>query len=637
MALFKSNEDASVQQKIVRPTVVRTQNVAKELASIAKSYDLKTDALEFNILEVQTYKRMCDGVKETEWESIDADKLYELDDKTELLNPLFEIKQTYEIEVFSITKDTRVACKGLKLAVGANASKCKIYISIGAGSTLEYSSTLEENLLKTINKRKIRAGILIGIFDEMLSDVVSKISSKARVETKIEYKQAETILIAEGFEPTVTQNDDLILHYEKKDKTVDENEQVDYSSRGFIKSVKKDDLLIEYVKPKFGTPGRNCRGQFMEPSEPTVSHEVTFNVNDTISVTETDDATEYRANENGYIVFEDNAYQIKTDMDVKEISFKTTGSINSGIDSDVSISVKELDPEKDAIGTGMSVEVTEIDIDGNVGSKAKVVARKASVSGQVHASAFIKADKLDINVHRGKARGKKIHITRLEHGTVEGDYVSITQAQGGTIKAKDIDIEICSSHITAIATRHIEIHKLQGSENRFIIDPVLKRDAKDGLDENQGAIDELEKSLKEIDKEIKKYTKLIKNSTASFNDIKKRLIHYKKSGVKMPASFLAKYKQFTSSQDHLKEIQNEFNVKQNKLALYMQKTASFQDNILDARIINRDRWVGYNEIIFRLIEPPIELMYKPAEGSKDKIFGLVEVDDGVFKLEAIKE
>lgn len=635
MALFKSNKEvASV--KTVRPTVIRTQNVAKELSAIAKSYDLKTTDLDFSILDVQTYTRMKDDSKETEWESISNEKLYELDDATALLNAKFQIKQTYEIEIFSLSKDRLVTCPNLKLAVGANASKCKVYLSIAAGSYVEYSTSLENDLLAFINKRKVRAGILINIFDEMLSDVVSKISSKARVEEKVVYKKAETILIAESFEPTATTNDKLILHYEN-DEEVNEKTKVDYSSRGFIKSVKKNELIIEYIKAKQGLPGRNCRGQFMEPAEPITSKEITFGVDDTISVIETDESIEYRSNENGYIVFEDDKYCIKTDMEVGEISFKTTGSINSGVDSDISLNVKEKDAEKDAIGTGMNVEVTEIDIDGNIGSKSHVVAIKASVSGQTHATSTIKADKLDINVHRGKAYGKKIHITRLEHGEVDGEMVDISFAQGGTIKAKEIDIEICTSHVTAIATKQIKIEKLQGSENRFIIDPILKQEAQKSLNENQDIIDKLQADIKELGKEVKKYKKTIKDGSAAFSDIKKRLLHYKKSGVKMPASFLNKYKQFTSLQTHLKEIQDEFDSKKDKMSLYENKTVAFQDDILNARVINKDRWVGYNEIIFKLIEPPIELVHKPAENSTDKIFGLVEVEEGVFQIRAMEE
>jgi hypothetical protein len=635
MALFGSKEKKQVSKK-VRPTVVRTQNVAKELMSIAKSYEIRIDTLDFNILEISTYTRMNDGTKETEWEQVQDESLYELDDESALLNPYFQIKQTYEIEVFSPSKETRVPCPDLKVAVGANASKCKVYFSIAEGSTLEYTSTLEDDLKDLIKKRKIRAGILINIFDEMVKDVVSKITAQARVEEKIEYTKVNTLLIAEGFEPTATVNDALILHYEDNED-LDENKKVDYSSRGFIRSVKKDELLIEYIKPRIGLSGRNCRGEFMKPSEPIVANEVTFKVDSTIKVVETDESIEYRANENGYIALEDNTYLIKTDMDVGEISFRTTGSINSGVDSEVSLNVKEADAIKDAIGTGMNVEVSEIDIEGNVGSNAKVVALRATVAGQTHKTATIKADSLDINIHKGRAYGKHIKITRLEHGEVDGDIVEITQALGGHVRGKEVEIEICASHVKVTSSKRIEIKKLQGSENTFTIDPLLKSELKEELDDNQDAIKTLKNEVRDMKKEIDRYTQLIKEGTPAFIEIKKRLIHYKKNGVKLPGSFVKKYKQFTQMQENLKTLQEKYNVKSDHLNLQTTRTASFQDNILDARVINRDRWVGYNEIKFKLVDPPKEFIHRPAEGSKDMIFGLVDLGDGEFEIQAVEE
>ena len=632
MALFGSKEKATVKK--VRPTVVRTQNVAKEIFNFSKSYDIKPELLDFNILDVQTSTKMDD--KEAEWELISPEELYELDDKTALLNEHFQIKQTYEIEMFSKSTEQNSVLKNMKIAVGANATKCKVYLSIAAGSKVTYDPSLERELVLEINKRKIRAGILIHVFDEMVEDVASKISAHVRVQESVEYTKNETFLIAQGHEPTPTTNDSLILHYETK-KDVDEDKQVDYASRDFIQSVKEGELLIEYMKPKNGKPGRNCRGEYMQPEEPIITHEVTFAIDDTIKETDTLDAVQYVAKVNGYIALEDNTYTIKKEVDVGEISFKTTGSISSGIDSDVNISVKEADAIKDAIGTGMVVEVTEIDIDGNVGSNAKVTAMKATVGGQTHGSAIIRADQLDINVHKGKAFGKNIHITRLEHGEVNGDIVDITQALGGKIQGKEIDIELCASHVKATASRRIEIQKLQGSENTFTIDPVVKKDAKEGLENNQEDIKNLEDEVSALKKDIKKYTLLIKEGTASFIDIKKRLVHYKKNGVKMPESFVKKYKQFQKMQEHVKILQQNHDVKLDQLNLQTTRTASFQDNILDARVINRDRWVGYNEIKFKLVDPPIELVYKPHEGSQDKIFGLVEVDEGEFEIQALTE
>ena len=638
MALFGSDkeEKASLSKK-VRPTVIRTQNVAKELQKIAMSYEMKPEALDFNLLEVQTFTRITESKSEVEFKELDAAELYELDLEASMLNPNFEIKQVYEVEIFS--KDMHNdPFADFHIAVGANATKCKVYLSIKQGAKVSFYPRFEKELLSLINKSKIRAGILINVFDEMLSAAVAKIAAHVRIEEHVTYAQNETILIAQSFEPTPTLDDALIMHYEKKSEHgINDVKKVDYAARSFIQSVHEDQLLIEYIKAQPGKPGRNCRGEYMAPKEPEINHEPTFEVDSTIKVIETDTNIEYRAKENGYIAFEENKYLIKTEVDVGEISFKTTGSISTGLDSDVSISVKETDAIKDAIGTGMQVEVSEINIDGNVGSNAKVHALKASIGGQTHKTAFIQADELDINVHKGKAKGKNVHITRLEHGEVEGEIVEISQALGGRIYAREITIQVCGSYVKATASRRIEIHKLHGSENIFTIDPLLKEDAAEGFSENEEGIKKLESDLKSLQQEIDKLKAYIQNNTEAFNDLKRRLIHYKKNGVKLPETFVKKYQQFQKTTEHLKHIQDEHHRKENQHTLLTTKTASFQDSIFDARIINHERWIGHNEIRVKMVEPPIELSYVVPEGSEDKIFGLVELNEGEYMIRAVKE
>ena len=226
MALFGSSKTkSSGLSKKVRPTVIRTQNVAKELFKLAKSYEMEADMLDFNLLDVQTYTRIINKNGEGEWEEVPNDSLYELDDDSSLLNPLFQIKQTYEIEMFSKNLSDDNILRDMKLAVGVNATKCKVYLSIGADSYVKYNSRLEYELLTEINKRKVKAGILINIFDEMVSDVASKITAHTRVAGESRYEKAETHLIAQGYEPTATTNDQLILWYEHK-KEIDESQSL---------------------------------------------------------------------------------------------------------------------------------------------------------------------------------------------------------------------------------------------------------------------------------------------------------------------------------------------------------------------------------------------------------------------------
>ncbi|QOY53716.1 DUF342 domain-containing protein [Candidatus Sulfurimonas marisnigri] len=638
MGLFGSSKEESTISKKIRPTVIRTENVAKELVELATKNNINTSSLDFTILEVQTYKRTCkaeQAKEEVEWEEIYKDEIYKLDDVTSILNPEFQIKQVYEIEIFSKDSDNDMF-RDFHAAVGANATKCKVFLSIKEGSKVNSSPEFEEDFLNYINKSKVRAGILINIFDEMLDEVVSKISALAKVDESLNYEKNENILISEAYEPMQTIDDDLILHFEHK-KEAGENDRVDHSSRGFIKSVLKDDILIEYIKAKKGKAGRNCRGEFMEPREPEITQEPTFTVDETIKMVDKPDNIQYIAKENGYISLDGTVYTIKSEMDVESIDFKTTGSITSGLDSDVTLSVKENDAQKDAIGNGMSVEVSEIDINGNVGPNAKVHARRATVQGQTHGSSEIRADDLTINVHKGLAIGDKIKITRLEHGTAIGKEIEVEQAMGGDIRAKDIKIGLCTSHVEATASRLIEISKLQGSENIFTIDPLLQKEKRSGLNENQVEISELQISIRDITKEVDKYKKLIKDNTVAYNDVKKKLIHYKKNGIKMPAAFINKYKQFQKMQEHLESIKEEKNVKDSKLSLLSTQTATFQDNILDARIINRDRWVGHNELVFKLVDPPIELRFNPLEGSDSEVFALVENSDGQYEIRAIIE
>ena len=634
MALFGSSKPKT-KGSIVKPTVVRTQNVAREMQGIATTHGVDVSSLEFNILETFTYMRTADD-KEAEWESVDNNELYDLDDTQALLNPQFELKQTYEIEVFS-SSSFENKFPDLKLAVGANASKCKVYMSISQGSKIEDMPDLHEELTTYINKRKVRAGILIYIFDEMLRDVVSKLSAQAKVEESVSFATKETLLIAESFEPTPTRNDALILHYENAKKEIDEHDRIDYAARGFIQSVQEGELLIEYIKPKKGEPGRNCRGEYLAPAEPIVANEVTFAIDSTIRQEEDENSVKYIAKEKGYIAFQENTYTIKKEMEIDEISFKKTGSVLSGVHSDVNLSVNEKDAHKDAVGSGMQVEVSEIEVDGNVGSNAHIVALKAKIGGQTHRTSFVKADDLDINIHKGKALGKSVHITRLEHGDVEGESVKVTQALGGHIRGREVDVELCASHVTLTATKRIEVQKLQGSENCFIIDPLLKKDVQESLHDNEKIIDELKLSVKNLKEEIYKLQESIKKGTPAFLDIKKRLVHYKKNGVKLPSAFVQKYKAFMQLQDELKELKSEYSTKNDNLQLHKTRTSSFQDNILDARVINRDRWVGYNEIKFKLVDPPMELVHKPAEGSKDMIFGLIEDEEGEYSIKAMKE
>ena len=632
MALFEDNTSTHAEEKKeVTAIVIRTENVAKELINVANSNGVHVSTLDFTLLNTQTYTRENSESKEGEWNELATDEISQLHEDKLLLDSSFELKQMYEIEIFSAQESP---LDTLDVSIGANSVVTKVYLTIKPGSHISYYDGFEQDFRKFIAKKKLRANLFIDIFDAVMEVSLSKLLANIRVNQEKTFEAKEILLVSQGIEPIPTIDDNLILHYETAQTNISETDRVDYSKRGYLLSAVTDELLIEYIKPHIGEPGRNCRGQFIAPTEPKVTHEPTFSVSDKIVVKDNETNIEYRAAQSGYVTFEGNTYDINSEIDVSEISFKTTGSIETQLDADVSINVKESDTLKDAIGMGMEVEVNEINVDGNVGPSAIIRAKKASVEGQTHQSSVIHADELNINIHKGSAFGKKVTITRLEHGSVEAEEVHVTQAIGGTIRAKVIVIELLGSHVTMSATKSITIEKLKGGENTFIIDPILMQERKEGLESNEDTLLTQKREIVEMEKEIEKYEMQSNADQAAYNDVKKRLLHYKKNGVKMPASFVKKYKQFQHLHQHLDALKKELIKKNERFELLSNKHNAYQDDIFEAKIINHDLWHNHNEIKFRLIEPKMELLHVPHEGAKEHLIRLVENEDGECMIKA---
>ncbi|MDP3119657.1 MAG: FapA family protein [Sulfuricurvum sp.] len=625
----------SESSSAIVPFVVRTNNIAKELMQAASMHKVSVHSLDFRLLEVQTLSLMASEVKadSDEWNELSPADINALGNEL-YLNPKFELKQMYEAEIFSITEVGKL--DHIELSIAGNATLCKIYLTIKSGSELIYDDTFEEDFFELIMKKKLRANLMIGIFDSMMHSNLSEFLAKVKVNGLYRVKEQERFVVGEGIEPMPTVDDALIMHYDKKQNGLDEAGRIDYAKRGYIISVVANDLLIEYIKPRKGTSGRNCRGEFITTKEPLIRYEPTFTIGENIQRDENDVRIEFRAKTGGYVTFEGGMYDIKTQMDVTEISFRSTGSIETQLDADVSINVKEKDPLKDAIGTGMEVTVNVINIDGNIGPDAKVTAHKAVVEGQVHNSATITADDLTINVHKGKAYGKEIHVTRLEHGSVEGDHVSVAQATGGIVHAKEIDVELLGSHTKLTASKRIEIQKLQGGENILTIDPLLN-ESREFLDEEQSLMIEVKKVIHDVAKELSAYEETMTKNQPVYEDIKRKLINYKNNGIKIPIAYAQKYKQFQEFKFKLDALRKEYQDKLDHYAFISGRHRALQDEIFEARVINHDRWHNYNEIIFKLIDPPIDITFFPPDNSVGGIYGLHMSDEGIFSIKVLSK
>jgi len=633
VALFeRKNTSQPLVKSSVPNTIVRTSNVAKELMSTASNHKVSVKSLDFRLLDVQTFIRtLSDG---DEWIEVGGQEIADIEESM-YLSPKFEIKQIYEIEIFTLIQTD--AQDSLELSIAGNATLTNIYLTIKEGSHASYGENFELDFFELIKKKKLRANLMIGIFDSMMRTNLLDVIAKVRVHGEYTFEDQERYVIASGYEPIATVDDKLILHYDKKKhQAIDEEGRVNYAKRGYIVSVVEKELLIEYIKPLKGTIGRNVRGEILLPKEPMVRSEPTFTCTDNISRNDLEKTVEFRAKTGGYVTFEGGVYDIKSEMDVSEISFRSTGSIDTDLGADVSINVKEKDALKDAIGMGMVVTVHTINVEGSVGQDAKITAQKANIEGQVHSSAVVSADELTINVLKGKAYGRDVHVSRLEQGEIEGDKVFIGQAVGGKIRAREVVIELLGSHVKITASKSIEIKKLVGGENVLTIDPLLN-ESKDMLGDDEQKMEEAKKELQETQKELAYYENTIKDNLEAYEGIKKKLLHYKQNGIKPPTAFVEKYQQFQYFKKKLEELRDQLQIKSDISTQLGTKRASLQGDIFEARIINHDRWRNYNEVIFKLIDPPVDVTYFPKDGSDEDTLGLYEDEDGEFTIRVISK
>lgn len=633
MGLFTKEEEGDTPAQQMKPIIVRTGNIAKELLQAASNYKLPVSSLDFNLLDTQTFSRMTTDGGQAEWTELTNDEINDISGDL-FLNPKFELKQVHEIEIFLIDQNEKL--HEMDISIGGNSTLCKIYLTVKAGSIAHYSETFEADLVALVNKKKLRANLMIGIFDSAMKENLREMIAKTRIHGEYRFETQERYLVAESYEPVATINDSLVLHFGEKNENKDEKGRVDYTKRGYLNSVITGDLLIEYIKPQKGENGRNCRGELILPKEPVVRNEPTFGVSDAIDVIDTQMSIEYRAKSGGYVIFEGGMYDIRKEMEVTEISFKSTGSIESQLDADVSINVKEKDPLKDAIGMGMEVKVNVIHVDGNVGPNAKVTALKATIEGQVHQSAVVSADELTISVLKGTAYGKEVHVTRLEQGIIEADKVTVTQASGGKIRAKEIIIEVLGSHVVMTASKKIEIKKMHGGENVFIIDPLLN-ESSEHLKAEAKKMAEIQNMIKEIEKELSGYEKIMEENGASMEDLKRKLVHYKNNGIKTPSALVQKFQQFQQFKQKLDALRDELKQKKEQYSWLSTKHNALQSEIFDARVINHDVWRNHNEIHFKLIEPAIEISYVPFENSEEGALGLHEDEEGNFSIKVLSK
>jgi len=629
----EEKKDKDNEKSEFKSIIVESENIPREIKSIAAANNLSLSELDFKIIKIKTSFLLG---KDDVWQEADKEKLKQFKEKEFILNPDLKIKQIYKVDIFKVEEDENAPILP-PIVLGGNKALTKVIVTIKKDIEVKYFSKIENKIIEEINKKKIRAGILVGVLDDLMYKEIKTVVSGIRVNGIM--SEESMFVVCQGIDPILPINDDFIYHYKKNlSKSEDEQGRVDYSKRGYIQAVSEGDCIMEYIKPQVGTPGRNCQGKFISVKEPQADKEILINHTENILKKEDEERIRYVAGKNGYVTEENpGSFDIQENMEVDEVSFKTTGSIETDISAEVKMNITEDDVFKDAIGPGMSVETYELNIKGNVASGAKLKAEKLTIGGQTHQTSIIEAKTAEITIHRGTVTAEEINVDRLEGGKIIGDIINVKQAIGGEIIGKNIVIEELASNVNIIASDTIEIKELKGTNNKFLIDPSMTKEFNDSIKKITKEIKDLSLKLKQIPKYLEEKKRVIDKTKPTVKMVQEKILELKRDGKIPPATLVAKIREFQKSVNEYNESLKKYKDDKHKLKNLKEDLNQVQMKVFSAKVINHSPWKEFNEIKFKLISPALEIVYNTKEHEIIREISLKEIEDGQYEIKRSSE
>ncbi len=608
-------------ERFLPPTQIQTSTPYISLKELSKQYNIPVEFIDFKILNILTYYKNKDNDEPV---YVPEENLNIFDDNAFYLDEILEIEQVYDVEFFDVRLNATP--KIPKIDIGVNSTITKVIAKIKATKECEYEHHYEDILFEYISKQLIKAQILIGIRIGKLKDELKQISSVIHV--KGELDKDYTLNLTYGINPKKSVDAKIFYYYKDKLDGIKEEDKIDYADRGFVFGVAQDEVIMEEKKSHEGQNGRDVRGKLIEVAKPKEEAGKEISVSDNIDRVENDESITYVAKKSGYVVEKNGSFDIEERIEINEANFKTTGSIQAGTDTNVTLVVRETDTIKDAIGTGIIVEADEIEVKGNVGANAIVKANEVIIGGQTHQKAKIYAKSAKISIHIGKVEAENVEIDRLEGGSVVAKRVKIKSVVGGSITAQSIQIDTLGSNCTITASHLIDVRYLRGTDNKFIIDASKMPESADATQDQINKIESTKTELATLLKNIETKKNVINENKDSIYTIKAKVEELSKAKVIPPVTFMKKLKEYQGLVNEYNTLLKIFKEKKELLADLKDELEIMQSGIFSAKVINRGNWIELNEIRFVIVDPPQNVTYISKQNETAHVITLEKFDKG---------
>jgi hypothetical protein len=569
---------------------LETENVSQTITQLANKKNIPADKIDFDILDVTTTVMKAQSVGNLTEEVVIMEKKGRVDISEDIwLDSDVRIIQKYEILLYPIDP------KGIHLHVGiaANAQQTNIVAFIKKEPRLTPSGELLGFLTNELNKRKLKHGFLIDIFDESMDGDLRRLCDLISQHGHLDRDVRVNIFNGPDFIPSI---DDSIEYVYQKRSTIPGGSK-------FI-GVSAGEALIEYIKPKIGKASRNAKGKYLNCFDPIKNHEIKFTVSNSIKYEDTEEKVIYSAINDGFAVFEDNMLDIKPELILVNLTAKT-GSIDIGTNKNSKLNITSDAPEIDAVGDNVKIKAHEIDVKGNVGEDTLLEAEIVNIQGQTHRSSKIIAKQVDVKTHKGIIEAEDVKVGVLESGVISANNVKIASSLGATIQANECNIGILGSNSTIIISKLLIIESVSGSENKITITPSATKEDEKEFEDLIGQLKEITSMQETNSTELNTNMKTIEQSVAGAKALKVQLDAEKnREKAALLTSKLVAFNELVERTKLLKKQNEELDITRKSI---VQTIQGIQDKILGAKVITEKPWRGHNIVKFKLIEPPMEL------------------------------
>jgi hypothetical protein len=597
------------------PITLLSSNVAQDLKKVSLTQKIAVEKLDFDLLSFETYFK---ETTDEEWQLLRESNLLSQTTEMEIRSPHFQIRQEYHIHIRLHNPHPYM---DLNFSIATDKTKSKAIAIINPTSKIPLKKGVQEWIKEAIVRKQLRHGLLIGLYDLDLDREINRLIIKIQKEGPLSLPYR--LPVGEFFLPILPINDKVILHYKDQNKT-----------NSFIEGVHPDDIILEYLLPKYGRDGRACTGEHIPVPDPIVKFATYILIDpETIKSEQNEESIRFYATVSGFVERKQGMFFISQELQIESASFKQTGSIETGFDKDISIKINKKVDSEDAVGMGVNIDVQKLDVSGTIGDNAKIQACEVNIGSQTHKKSHINVTEIaNIHLHRGNLKAKEANITILEAGKVEADIIRIKKMVGGEIIGREIHIETLHSNARVTALESITIQNIEGEGNNLVINPLAIENYKDQISDLEINIRDLNSKIHIESKEFIDRKLKLKNQIERMKQIQERVLIKQKKGENPLKADLIRLQQYKTEADRLKVCADVIKEYEESLKLLEESAEKLYEADLHGVVTHYGTYNGHNRILF--IDPRTQREYGISpEGKVTRIRLVQEGEDKSILLE----